>query len=61
MNQKQKEHLAYWRGFNLAVMSIINTLENYNFEFGEFTSYDKVLSEIREAIDSEISILRMGD
>lgn len=56
-----KEHLAWWRGFNVMKELVFNTLKNYEFDFSRCTNTNQICNQVKEAITTELKKLNRGD
>ena len=57
----EKEHLAFWRGFDLAIQIINNNLKLANYDFTGCTNSRQVCSLIQKEIKDEIKQYKSGD
>lgn len=65
MNGKnyEKEHAAYWRGFNLAIQVVFQVLETMEeeFDFTCCTSGTQICENVRAHIEEEIEYMKKGE
>jgi len=54
----EKEHLAFWRGFNLLKGIITNNLSEADYDFTGCTNSNQVCDLIQKSINDEIKHLK---